>query len=67
MGPAGVLAPPEEEAGRQAALPNSSGAHPGLVAGPCLSERLGWQGRRSGTAGFPKVAWDLRRGGRGRG
>lgn len=40
----------------------------GLVAGPCLSEeRLGWQGRRSGAAGFPKVAWELRSGGRGRG
>lgn len=36
MEPAGVLAPREEEVGRLAALPDSSGAHPGLMAGPGL-------------------------------
>lgn len=34
MGPAVVLAPRGEEAGRHAALPNSSGAPPGLRVGP---------------------------------
>lgn len=33
MGPARLLAPQEEEAGRHAVLPDSSGAPPGLIVG----------------------------------
>lgn len=48
MEPAGGLAPRDEEVGRLAALPDSSGAQPRLRAGPGLpDERLGWQGRGS--------------------
>ena len=48
MEPAGVLAPREEEVGRLAALQDSSGAQPGLMAGPGFPDgSLGWQGRGS--------------------
>lgn len=51
MEPAGVLAPREEEVGRLTTLPDSSGAHPGLMAGPGLEGgcRVGAAERREGT------------------
>lgn len=61
MGPAMVLAPREEEAGRHTALPNSSGAPPGLRVGttnqPGLSEeRLSCQGKWKDVTGFPEIS-----------
>lgn len=48
MGPAMVLAPREEEAGRHTALPNSSGAPPGLRVGTTNQPGLSSQAELSG-------------------